>query len=187
MNQGNSKGKGVGLIISAISGIILAVIFFTVASDKEELRYYLDEDYRMLMTIFNAGGWVLVVTGVVEFIAGLVLIANGENEEEWANSNLVTCPDCRKSISRQAESCPHCGRKAIVKSNASVSSQTPASGQNVPTWKRIQMEEKAVKQEQGAQDVPEAVKMSVPAKKCPECGTTQSGDNRVCFYCGAEF
>ena len=53
----------------------------------------------------------------------------------------------------------------------------------IPTWKRIQMNESAI--------VPEVQKSmpeqpATPAKKCLECGTTQSGDNQVCFYCGAE-
>ena len=25
------------------------------------------------------------------------------------NNNLITCPDCKKEISRNAEACPHCG------------------------------------------------------------------------------
>ena len=169
MNQSNPKGKGVGLIISAISSVILAVILFTVASDKEELRYYFDEDYRLLMKIYNAGGWIFAVSAVVEFVAGLVLIVNGQNEEEWANSNLVTCPDCHKSISRQAETCPHCGRKSIVKSSSASSDSPPASSQHVPTWKRIQMMEEGKAGEQ---------------EKCVFCCVTLTEGQSFCSGCG---
>ncbi len=27
------------------------------------------------------------------------------------NNNLITCPDCKKEISRNAEACPHCGAR----------------------------------------------------------------------------
>lgn len=52
----------------------------------------------------------------------------------------------------------------------------------VPAWKRVQLG-----QTQPAPVVQQSVRTEVTAKMCPECGTTQSGDNRVCFYCGAEF
>lgn len=169
MNQNNSKGKGVGLVISAISSVVLAVLLLTMASDKEELRYYFDEDYRLLMKVFSSGGWILAVTGVVEFIAGLVLIANGQNEEAWINSNLVTCPDCNKSISRHAEMCPHCGRRSIVKNSASVSSPTQTSSQHIPTWKRVQMMEEANNSKQ---------------EKCVFCGEPLSEGKRFCSGCG---
>ena len=53
----------------------------------------------------------------------------------------------------------------------------------VPTWKRVQMNEAAAAPE-AQKPLPE--QPSIQAKKCPECGTTQSGSNQVCFYCGAQ-
>lgn len=62
---------------------------------------------------------------------------------------------------------------------------------NLPTWKRIQLEEEKARMiRDGNSDgktVEEVSTPTRPAKKCPECGTTQSGDNNVCFYCGADF
>ena len=56
----------------------------------------------------------------------------------------------------------------------------------IPAWKRVQM----AKEQQGEQELelkPEPVQPQVkPAIKCPECGTTQSGDNYVCVLCGAD-
>ena len=38
--------------------------------------------------------------------------------QEWAEEqknpmtkNLMLCPDCKKQVSRNAEACPHCGRR----------------------------------------------------------------------------
>ena len=33
------------------------------------------------------------------------------------NNNLITCPDCKKEISRNAELCPHCGAPNIEITN----------------------------------------------------------------------
>ena len=33
------------------------------------------------------------------------------------NNNLITCPDCKKEISRNAEACPHCGAPTRIKLN----------------------------------------------------------------------
>lgn len=61
---------------------------------------------------------------------------------------------------------------------------------NLPAWKRVQLEEEKARLEQeGGAEAKSVETMSAPAKpakRCPECGTTQSGDNYVCFYCGAE-
>lgn len=173
MDQSNTKGKGVGLIVSAILGAFLAGFFFSISANaKEDWRYYWDEDYRAMMNVLHAGGWIMVVSSVVEFIAGLVFVANAKDEENWTSTNLITCPDCHNKISRQAETCPHCGRKSgyqsIIKNSSSVSNPT-APNQYIPTWKRIQMMEEEKNSEQ---------------QKCAFCGEVLSEGQRFCSGCG---
>lgn len=53
----------------------------------------------------------------------------------------------------------------------------------IPAWKRVQM---AKNPQPIQEEKTEPVQQVRPAKKCPECGTTQSGDNYVCVLCGAD-
>lgn len=75
----------------------------------------------------------------------------------------------------------HTGTKASV--------DAQLAQDNLPAWKRVQLEqEKARLEKEGGIEV-KTVEVSAPvksAKKCPECGTTQSGDNYVCVLCDAD-
>lgn len=96
--------------------------------------------YSAGSTVLTAGYWVLIVFGVLlflplafdgkvfgaifgggvfGFLAFVVrLLGSGkaprpESQGGQQKSNLITCPDCKKDVSRSAESCPHCGSKAL--------------------------------------------------------------------------
>jgi hypothetical protein len=58
---------------------------------------------ELILLLFCAG--VVVVALVVIAIVFIIRAQQASN-----NSNLMPCPDCRRMLSRQAQSCPQCGR-----------------------------------------------------------------------------
>ncbi|MBQ9762161.1 MAG: hypothetical protein IJV82_03690 [Oscillospiraceae bacterium] len=174
MDNNNYKGKGIGMIVSAIIGAIVAWFMLSMSADaKEDWRYYWDEDYHNMMLILNYAGWGMVIGAVIDFVLGLVFLNKTEEVPAW-NSNLITCPDCHKMVSRQAESCPHCGRRGVNQSifggSSSSAPATPAANQYIPTWKRIEMMEAAEKNQEPA--------------KCAFCGETLIEGRNFCSACG---
>ena len=185
--------KMVAFIVAAIGSVIYGVYLNAVSKIKKTV---VDCEPDGQDVVYGAGV-LSIIGGIISvislFVSGITLVG----ALSCASSVLMGVVLCK--CGRTMEDLAAIQKNKFRKGSGTSSLTNGMAGgdgagrkpkqveENIPTWKRIQMEETAAKQVQMPQNETEVQKPSVPAKKCPECGTTQSGDNSVCFYCGAEF
>lgn len=185
--QAISTVKGITALIVIISCAIYGFIGYAVSRIKHAADECDPEDssvayglgilsvlsgaISLITSLFNEMNFVGLASGVATMLIGVVLCqyrdAMGEleyyfkNDKTSGGSSTTVGPDESKNQAKSSSATEY-----------------------IPAWKRVQLAEAACSAGEKNTVIREE-KAPSPAKKCPECGTVQSGDNRVCYYCNA--
>lgn len=206
MQHRDLKKAGKFALVGAIGAGILAWILFAVAGEmKESYQYYFSKEYQNKVTVVDAFGWLMAIFAVIDLFQAFVYFGAGEKES--TNGNLITCVDCDRMISRNATQCPHCGslmnRKPVLQNQtATQSDNLPAwkrvelekealrqnpmqnvspQSDNLPAWKRVELEKEALQHKNAAQNT---VVHITGEEKCIFCGHPMSEGQLICGHCG---
>lgn len=156
------KKKAMASFLGAVLAFVLAAVLLPSSYEaEEELRYYLDEDYRAGTKILSLIGWGAIIFGVIDIIQGVAFLMQ-ENKQEGSSigSTLINCPHCGNLISRGALKCPFCGKIP----NTPVSGYTPRPVESISGTRET------------------AQKLA--GKKCVFCGKEMDKDQIFCGSCG---
>lgn len=181
MQNRNSKRQGKALLVCAILTIVLGFAAFAAADGmKDDYRYYFSEEYRNSVEIVNVCGWFLVIDSIIN--CGMGLIYLGSDDKQSANENLTACVDCGKMISRDAERCLYCG--SIMNRKTLAQNQTASQNGSLPAWKRVELENEALRQKTLQNASQNTVKHEAATGKCIFCGQVLVANQKLCGACG---
>ena len=93
---------------------------------------------------------------------------SGAMRPRTAPKEVITCPDCRLTVEREAKFCPHCGHQLLIFQKCS------ACGKNLPPSAKFCIQcGRPVEQPSGE-------------KRCPHCMTANLPNSIYCNQCGKE-
>ena len=152
------------LIITALSIVVVAIMFSAASGGEENYKYAWNEEYKTAVDTCTWIGWVFVVLAVANFIEGIVYglseESHPEESENDAEAQIITgavrCESCNDLLSRNAVKCDHCGTP--------VAKQISDAGTITTNLKPVSI-----------------VK---PTGNCLICGAVMAEDQTFCGACG---
>ncbi|MGM9556622.1 MAG: hypothetical protein ACI3VP_00015 [Oscillospiraceae bacterium] len=108
------KRQGKVWTYAGVLEILCAIVLLIISSSmRNEYKYSYSSDYRISCKVVTIIGVACAVSGAIDLVFGVYQLSKvGQQPYEMdpaSNANLMTCPDCRQAVSRNAKRCPHCG------------------------------------------------------------------------------